>query len=207
MQNAACSFRFVAMAPVLTPAFLKHSWEVLVLFLIPIGGGIPAGVVVAQHYGLHWSVTMVLYAISDVILACLFEPLMLLFLKMSGHSPWFQKFRAALAKSTNKTVARYGIKPGPFALIMITFGTDPMTGRSVAKAAGHGFITGWALTIAGDMLFFTVLMVSTLWLNHVLGDGTLAALVITLAIVFFPSIVKKLRKRTCEKTAEKYSLS
>jgi hypothetical protein len=183
------------MSAVFDPLFLKNAWEVLVLFCIPIGGGIPAGVVVAQERGLSWITMAVLYFISDVILACVYEPLMLLFLKLFRDKPWFMKVQAAFAQSTKKVTSRYGVKPGPFALVMITFGTDPMTGRSVAYAAGHGFLTGWALTIAGDMIFFSVIMGSTLWLNNILGNGTLAAVIITLVIISLPPLIKKIRHR------------
>lgn len=174
---------------------LTHMWEVLVLFLIPIGGGIPAGVVLAQKYQLAWPLMAFLYFISDVILACVFEPLMLLFLRASKNKPKLSQLREAFAKSMSKIVDRYGIHPSPFALVMITFGTDPMTGRSVAKAAGHGFLSGWALTIAGDMLFFLVIMASTLWLNNLLGDGTLTAIIIVVAMMVIPSLVRKISER------------
>jgi hypothetical protein len=182
------------MSSSLPPDFLAHAWEVLVLFLVPIGGGIPVGVVVAQKHGIAWPYMLLLYFISDVILACAFEPLLLLFLHVSRRSRRLSHFREALKKSMSQTVGRYGINPGPFSLVMITFGTDPMTGRSVAKAAGHGFLTGWALTIAGDMLFFTVLMVSTLWLNNILGNGTWTAILIMLGMVAIPAIVRKIRR-------------
>jgi hypothetical protein len=179
--------------PDFSSVFYSHAWEVLVLFLIPIGGGIPAGVVVAAKYGLSIPVMCVLYFISDVVLACAFEPLMLLFIRKSKTSPKLQRIRAVLTEATKHSRERFGLTPGPFALILITFGTDPMTGRSIAKAVGHGFLTGWALTIAGDMIFFAVILSSTLFLNNVLGDGTLAALIIMVLMIAIPSLIRKWR--------------
>lgn len=172
---------------------LKDSWDVLMLFLIPIGGGIPAGVVLANQRGLSWISMSILYFISDLVLACVFEPIMLLFLRASNRSPHWKKVREALSQSTVHLISRYGVNPNPFTLVMITFGTDPMTGRSIAKAVGHGFFTGWALTIAGDMIFFTVIMASTLWLNNLLGDGTLTAVIITICILGLPPLTKKIK--------------
>ena len=176
-----------------TTSFLTSAWEVLLLFTIPIGGGIPAGVILAQSRGLPWPLMILLYFISDLLLACTFEPLLLLFLRASKRSPRLSRIKEAFAKATSLTVARYGINPRPFSLVMITFGTDPMTGRAVALAAGHGFFSGWALTILGDMLFFLVLMGSTLWLNSILGNGTWTAIIIMLAMLLFPSLVRRLR--------------
>lgn len=81
------------------------------------------------------------------------------------------------------------------ALIGISFSVDPMTGRAVAKAAGHGFLSGWAIAICGDMFFFLVIMSSTLWLSHVLGDGTAAVIIVMLAMIFGPSIFRKIKAK------------
>ncbi|MGZ3694391.1 MAG: hypothetical protein ACXWQO_09420 [Bdellovibrionota bacterium] len=183
------------LAHALSPTFLSDAWKVLLLFIIPIGSGIPGGVVLAQSRGFAWPLMVFLYFISDVMLAVVFEPLLLLFVKYSKRSPRLNHFREAFSKAMTQTVARYGINPGPFSLIMITFGTDPMTGRSVAFAAGHGFLTGWALTIIGDLLYFTVIMVSTLWLNSVLGNGTTAAIIIMVAMVAMPPGIRWIRGR------------
>ena len=148
------------------------------LFLIPVGGGIPGGVLLARSRGLGWPVMTGLYLISDLVLACPFEPLMLGVVAAGKKSPTVARMRDAWNKSMAKTIARYGRKPGPLALIMISFGVDPMTGRAAALAAGHGFLAGWMIAIAGDMLFFLMLMVSTLFLSSILGDGTWATVII-----------------------------
>lgn len=173
----------------------KNAWDVFLLFMIPIGGGIPAGVVLAQSRGVGWLTMTLLYLISDVVLAILFEPLMLLFLYISKHVPFLIRFREAMATTTQKTIARFGAKPGPITLIGIAFGVDPMTGRAAALAAGHGFFAGWAIAIIGDMFFFAILMVSTIWLNNILGDGTMATLIIMVAMFTIPAIVRRLRKK------------
>jgi hypothetical protein len=177
------------------PPYLSHSWDVLLLFLLPIGGGIPGGVVLAKKHGLTWQAMEVLYFISDLILAILFEPLMLYLVHWSKRAAWGEKMRGAWMKSIGRLIEQHGLTPGPISLIMITFGTDPMTGRSFSFMAGHGFLTGWALTIIGDMLFFTFLMASTLWLNNVLGDGTAATIVMMVALMFFPQMARWVRTR------------
>lgn len=182
------------MKNIFDPSFLTDIKNVLLLFLIPIGGGIPAGVVLAQNKNISWPIILGLYLISDLILACLFEPIVLIFLFFSQKYKALYLIRKILAQATMQTVGRFGIHLSPLNLIMITFGSDPMTGRSVTKAVGHGFISGWTLTIIGDMLFFVVVMTSTLWLNRFLGDGTLAAAAITILIFVLPSVIRKIFK-------------
>ncbi|MDR3608387.1 MAG: hypothetical protein P4M08_13540 [Oligoflexia bacterium] len=181
--------------PIGSVSSISSAWEVLTLFLIPIGGGIPAGVLLARSRGLDWPLMMVLYFVSDVILACLFEPLAKLMIWAGKRFRFLARFNESLRKSAAQSSSRYGIKPGPFSLVMVAFGVDPMTGRTAALAAGHGFISGWTLAILGDMLFFTVLMISTLCLNSLLGDGTWTAVIIMVVMIVFPALFRRLRER------------
>jgi len=169
-------------------------WEIFLLFTIPVGGGIPAGVVLAKARGVGWLTMTLLYLVSDILLAFLFEPMMLLYVYASKHFEFLKKFSAAIKKSMHRTISGFGSSPGPIMLITIAFGVDPMTGRAAALAAGHNFLTGWAIAIIGDMIFFGVVMTSTLWLNEVLGDGSMAALIIMILMLGIPALIRKFRK-------------
>lgn len=173
----------------------KSYWEVFLLFVIPIGGGIPAGVLLARTRGIPWPAMEVLYFLSDVVLAFVFEPIMLLVLHWGKRSVTLTAFLEKMKVAMKKTTPRFGHTLGPLALIAIAFGSDPMTGRLTAKAAGHSFLSGWALAITGDMLFFTLIMVSTLWLSRVLGDGTLATVIIVVLMLVVPGVIRRIRER------------
>lgn len=172
----------------------SNLWDVLLIFLIPFGGGIPAGVILAQSRGLPWPMMALLYFISDVILACVFEPILLLFIKYGKKFQFLARVSQVMKLTIQKTIEHYGNSSGVFALIMIAFGVDPMTGRAVAVAAGHGFLAGWMIAIAGDMIYFTLLMVSTLWLKSVIGDGTWTMLIIFGLMMIIPKIFRKFIK-------------
>ncbi len=180
---------------------IPHGWPagasgVLLLFLVPIGGGIPAGVLLARDRGIAWPAMMALYFVSDVILACTFEPI-LRFVLLAGRSiPLLGRVSAAIRQVIRQTTARYGTRGGPLALILIAFGVDPMTGRAAAHAAGHGFLPGWAIAITGDMFYFAVLMVSTLWLNDVLGDERWTVGGMLVFMMVLPSIVRRWQERS-----------
>lgn len=162
------------------------------LFLIPVGGGIPAGVLLARSHAIAWPVTAGLYLVSDVILAFLFEPVLRLIIAVGRKSPTVARAVDAVRLAMSRTTAHYG-GAGPVTLIMIAFGVDPMTGRAAAAAAGHGFIAGWAIAITGDMIYFAVIMVSTLRLNAVLGNPNLTMAVILGAMFILPIIVRRLK--------------
>lgn len=173
----------------------KDYWDVLLLFLIPIGGGIPGGVLLAKSRNIDWPFMMLLYFISDVLLALAFEPIMILLIRLGRRVEFIARMGIIMKLTIQKTIEHYGNSTGIFALIMIAFGVDPMTGRAVAVAAGHGFIVGWMIAIAGDMMYFSLLMVSTLWLKSVLGDGTWTMIIIFAFMMIIPHFYRKIQKR------------
>lgn len=170
--------------------------DVLKLFVIPVGGGIPAGVLLARDSGLAWPVTALLYLVSDILLAVAFEPVLRLLEALGRRIPFLARFGAAMKAATARSAAHFtGTGAGPLALVMVAFGVDPMTGRAAAMAAGHGFLTGWAIAIAGDMLYFVVIAVSTLELNAYIKDPNTTMLIILAAMFLVPSLIKVCRSR------------
>ncbi|MBI5245595.1 MAG: hypothetical protein HY923_00310 [Elusimicrobia bacterium] len=167
---------------------------VLMLFLIPVGGGIPAGVLLARQYALAWPVTAFLYFVSDVILAFLFEPVLRLLVYIGKRVEFVAKVAAVMKATMDKTAALYGgVGAGPFTLILIAFGVDPMTGRAAAMAAGHGFVAGWAIAIAGDMIYYAVIAFTTLRLNQYFKDPNTTMLIVLGAMILVPILVRRLK--------------
>jgi hypothetical protein len=170
---------------------------VLKLFVIPVGGGIPAGVMLAQAKGVAWPVTALLYLVSDICLAIVFEPVLLLMARVCVKVPFLTRVGAFLKRATSRSVAHFsGTGAGPLSLVMIAFGVDPMTGRASAHAAGHGFVAGWAFAIAGDMLYFAVIAITTLRLNTYIHDPNTTMLIVLAAMFLVPVLVRRIRSRS-----------
>jgi hypothetical protein len=168
--------------------------SVLLLFLLPIGGGIPAGVLLARAQGLAWPATAGLYLVSDVLLALAFEPILRLLVVLAGKVPFLARLGAALKAAMASTAAQVsGTGAGPFTLVMIAFGVDPMTGRASALAAGHGFLAGWAIAIAGDMLYYAVIALVTLRLNAYFRNPEATVMAVLGAMIVLPLLVRRLR--------------
>jgi hypothetical protein len=174
---------------------LGDLWDVFLLFMIPGGGGIPAGAIVAHNRGMDWLTMSALYFVSDVVLAFLFEPAFKLLIRLSRRNENLARARLALKQTMQMILAPYGVKPHPFILVTIAFGLDPMSGRTMAHVAGHGFLSGWAIAIAGDMFFFSLIAVSTLVLNNILGNGTWAALIVMAVVLGVPLLFRRFRRR------------
>jgi hypothetical protein len=167
------------------------AWGVLLLFMVPVGGGIPAGVLMASSRGIGWPLMLALYFVSDVVLACVFEPFLRLMMIAGRALPFLRRFADLLRRWVQWTAKGYGTAGGPLALVLVSFAVDPMTGRAATVAAGHGFIPGWAMAITGDMFYFALLMVSTLSLNAVLGDQRLVVGVMLFVMFVLPSLLRR----------------
>lgn len=182
---------------------MKNAIDVFLLFIVPFGFGMPAGIILGHSRNVPWFEMMFLYFLSDCLLAVVFDPIM----HAVRKSPAFERIPAKFKTDYIKNMERFGFKPNAFSLIVFTFGSDPMTGRVATHIAGHGFFSGWTLAIIGDMFFFAVVMVSTLWLNHILGDGTLAAVIIMVILLGVPALWRRLRlsheKRTLDSDVSK----
>lgn len=187
--------RVAIIAPKMSLAAAKNSWGVLTLFLIPFGGGIPAGVLLAQTRGIAWPITSALYFASDVILAFLFEPLLALTAAAGRRIPKLGLALETMRVATRRSAEKYGIGAGPLTLVLIAFGIDPMTGRAAAAAAGHGFLAGWAIAIAGDMMYFALIMFATLELSAYFGNPELAAAAVMFGMFLVPPLFRKLREK------------
>jgi hypothetical protein len=169
---------------------------VLKLFLLPVGGGIPAGVLLARANGLAWPLTAVLYLVSDVILALVFEPVLRLLAAVCAKVSWLSRVSAILKAGMSRSAAHFGgTSAGPLTLIMIAFGVDPMTGRASALAAGHGFLAGWTFAIAGDLLYFAVIALATLRLNSYFKDPNTTMWVVLGAMFIVPMLVRYVRSK------------
>jgi len=169
---------------------------VFMLFLFPVGGGIPAGVLLARTNGLAWPVTAGLYFVSDVVLAFAFEPVLRLLVVLGRKVPVLARFGAAMRIAMARNAAYVsGKSTGPLTLVMISFGVDPMTGRATALTAGRGIVAGWAFAIAGDMLYYAVVALTTLRLNAYVSNPSLTILAVLGAMMLAPLIARYCRSK------------
>lgn len=168
-------------------------WGVLLLFLVPVGGGIPAGVLMAHARGIGWPAMLLLYFVSDVILACVFEPLLRGLIAVGRAVPPLGKVLRLFRASALQSAAQYGNAGSALALVLVSFGVDPMTGRAAAAAAGHGFVPGWAIAITGDMFYFGVLMGTTLWVGSAVGDDRITIGIMIVLMFVLPAILRRIR--------------
>ncbi len=164
------------------------------VFLFPVGAGIPLGVLMGARAGVPAVVIALLYFASDLVLAVTAEPMLAGVRWLGRRVPPLQALGDRLARLTNVVGLQQEGVHGPLGLILVSFTISPTTGRAAAAAAGHGFVPGWTLAIIGDMAYFLVLMASTLWLSSVIGDDRITIGIALVATWLLPFLVRRLQR-------------
>lgn len=165
------------------------------LFTFPVGGGIPSGVLRARDDGVPLPLIALLFLASDVLAAFLNEPIVLFATLLGGRIPLLGQLGRWFSRVTQRTGLQGGGRRGPLGLVLVSFTVSLMAGRAAAKAAGHGFLSGWSLAIAGDMLYFLLLMASTLFLSSIFGDERLTVGVVLVGMFVLPSFLRRFNAR------------
>ena len=162
------------------------------LFLFPVGGGIPAGVLIARDGGVSSWATALLYLISDVLLAFTNEPVVMLLRWIGRRAKVLNWLRSGIARFTARAGLRGAGMRGPVSIVLVAFAVSLTSGRAAAAAAGHSFVPGWSLAIAGDMLYFVLLMGSTLWLSSLFGNDRLTVGIMLGLSLLLPLVMQRL---------------
>src|SRR5262249_5282589 len=104
-------------------------WGAFLLFLVPIGGGIPLGVLMARAAGVSpiWMARM--YWVPDSVRPVPHEPMFMFLGWLAKLVPVLGKVRDFLARSTGRAGLRDGGTRGPMGLILFSFTVDPISGR------------------------------------------------------------------------------
>jgi hypothetical protein len=167
---------------------------VFLIFVTQIGLGIPSGVLRARDAGINPVITAGLYAGSDVILALTVEPMLILLRWLGARVAFIAALGTKLARFSGATGLNDGKVRGPLGLILFSFAVAPAPARAASETAGHGFISGWTLAIIGDMLYFTMIMASTLWVASIVGDDRLTVGAVLIAAWVLPMLIRRMRR-------------
>jgi hypothetical protein len=169
---------------------------VLLLFFAPIGPGIPAGVLLARHIPLHPAVTFGLYALSDISAAMVCHPL---FVVLRRHArrvrPLHALGKRMLALATVGVClperSGGGLTPVLSRIATVGFGVDVYTAGFVATGLGVPRLPGWASAIAGDLVWFALLLGTSMAAASVADDDRVIALAMVVAMLVIPRLARR----------------
>jgi len=164
------------------------------MFVMPLAAGIPFGVIMARDAGVSPLGTAGLYLVSDFVMALVAEPMLVLLRRLAKRVVAVGRTGRALTQASSILGLNDGRVRGPLGLIVLSFSLNPILSRAASVAAGHGFLVGWALAIIGDMIFFGMLMATTLWVANVFGDSRQIIGALALGVWLLPMLIQRLRR-------------
>jgi hypothetical protein len=173
---------------------------VFALFWAPVGPGIPAGVLLAQHLRLAPALTFGLYALSDVLAVLLLNPLYSSLRAYGRRNATVRKIgKRVLAvamfgvrRPTADEVRAGRLAPTLFRVATVGFGVDIYTGGALATGLPIPRLPGWAAALAGDLVWFALLLGSSILAAQVFDDERWIAVVV-LAVTFFgPAVARRI---------------
>jgi hypothetical protein len=166
-----------------------------VLFFAPIGPGIPAGVLLARHVPLNPAATLALYALSDVLAAIVCHPLFVLLRKHGGRvSPirWLGRRIVSLAMIGVRPPAEAGVGSALSRIATVGFGVDIYTAGLLATGLPVPRLPAWTSAIVGDLLWFAVLLGTSIAAAGIADDDRFVGLVMIVAMIALPRVARRL---------------
>lgn len=171
---------------------------VFALFWAPVGPGIPAGVLLARHVPLHPAVTFGLYMLSDVLAAVVCHPVFTWLRRHGRRSPavhWLGRRMLALAMvgvQRSGPEARDGrLAPTLFRIGTVGFGADVYTGGLLATVLPVPRLPAWASAIAGDLVWFALLLATSIAAASVVDDDRVIGLAVIVAMILIPRLARR----------------
>jgi hypothetical protein len=175
---------------------------VFALFWAPVGPGIPAGVLLARHVGLNPLITIAIYALSDVLGACVCHPLFAGLRRLARHVRplrWLGQrlmkvamFGARMPTAEDLQVGVKGLAPALFRIGTVGFGLDVYHGGMLVAGLPVPRILGWGAAIAGDLVWFALLLVTSIATAAVVDDDRVQFVVMLVAMFVLPYVAKRL---------------
>ena len=172
---------------------------VFALFWAPVGPGIPAGVLLARHIPLNPAVTFGLYTLSDVLGALVCGPLFA-FLRRHGRKVkavhWLGRRLLAFAMLgvPRARPAEGGAGRGPegdalLRIATVGFAVDVYSAGLLATGLAGARVAGWAAAVAGDLVWFALLLGASIATARVVDDDRVIGLVVIAAMLILPRLV------------------
>ncbi|MBX3028260.1 hypothetical protein KF840_25500 [bacterium] len=173
---------------------------VFLLFWAPVGPGIPAGVLLAHHLRVPPPVTFGLYALSDTLAALLLHPLYRWLRTRGRRHPAIRAIgQRVLAfammgtrRPTPEEIRAGRLAPALFRIATVGFGVDIYTAGALASGLPIPSLPGWLAALAGDLLWFAVLLASSIVAAGLIDDDRVVGVVVIAVALLAQPIARRL---------------
>jgi len=177
---------------------------VFALFWLPVGPGVPAGVLLARHAGINPALTFCLYFLSDLLGACICHPSFSVMRRAGGRVPLLASVGQRLmrlatlgtgispeAMADQAPGGSRGTLPLLFRIGTVGFGVDVYTAGMLAVGLPVRNLPGWLAAIAGDLVWFTMLLATSIATAAVTNDDRITAAVMVVVMIALPPIARR----------------
>ena len=173
---------------------------VFLLFWAPVGPGIPAGVLLAHHLRVPPPITFGLYALSDTLAALLLHPIYTWLRTHGRRNPTIRRVGQRMLafamwgvrRPTAEEVRDGKLAPALFRIATVGFGVDIYTAGALASGLPIPRIPGWAAALAGDLLWFAVLLASSIVAAQFTDDDRWVSVVVIAVALLAQPVARRL---------------
>ena len=173
---------------------------VFLLFWAPVGPGIPAGVLLAHYLRVPPPVTFGLYALSDTLAALILHPVYTWLRTHGRRRPVIRRIgQRVLAfamlgtrRPTAEEVRDGRLAPTLFRIATVGFGVDIYTAGALASGLPIPRLPGWAAALTGDLLWFAVLLASSVVAAQLIDDDRVVSVVVIAVALLAQPIARRL---------------
>lgn len=173
---------------------------IFLLFWAPVGPGIPAGVLLAHHLRVPPPITFGLYAISDTLAALILHPLYTWLRTHGRRHPTIRRVGQRMMafamwgvrRPTAEEVREGRLAPALFRIATVGFGVDIYTAGALASGLPIPRLPGWAAALAGDLLWFAVLLASSIVAAEFTDDDRWVSVVVVAVALLAQPLARRL---------------
>jgi len=173
---------------------------VFLLFWAPVGPGIPAGVLLAHSLRIAPAVTFGLYALSDALAALFLNPVYSWLRTRGREIPAVRKVGrkllafALIGAGRVRADELHGerLAPALFRIGTVGFGVDIYTAGALASGLPIPRVRGWLAAIAGDLMWFSVLLGSSIAAAKIFDDDRWVMVVVVVVMLVVPPVARRI---------------
>lgn len=175
---------------------------VFALFWAPFGPGIMVGVELARHTSMSPLLVFGLYALSDMLASIVCAPLYMVAERYGTRVPalrtigrWLVKlsmFGARVPRAEEVRAHGSALAPALWRIGTIGFGMNVYAGGMVVTGLPIPQALGWASAIVGDLIWFAILLGTSIATSAVVNDDKVVGLVMMAVMIVLPYAGKRL---------------
>jgi hypothetical protein len=151
-------------------------------------------VLLARHVPLNPVLTFGLYALSDVLAAIVCHPIFVVLRRHGARvAPirWLGRHVLSLAMVGVRAPESGGIAPKLLRIGTVGFGVDIYTAGMLVTGFGVPRVPGWLAAIAGDLVWFALLLATSFLAASIADDDRFIAVAMIVAMIVIPRLAQR----------------